>query len=111
MLAISPDKALNILLLQNLTAIYCLRCWIKSLHSGTYFMTFSYDDFFFKANFFKKNSGIPLRLSNSLDPEWVRHLVGPDLVLNCFQKLSADSTWADKELISTCTPASYNTGL
>ena len=29
-------------------------------------------------------------MSNSLDPDQVRHSVGPDLVPNCLQKLSAD---------------------
>ena len=31
-------------------------------------------------------------MSNSLDPDQARHLVGPDLDLNCLQNCSADST-------------------
>ena len=34
---------------------------------------------------------------NSLDPDWDRHFVGPDLGPYCLQKLSADDT--RKELI------------
>ena len=29
-------------------------------------------------------------MSNSLDPDQARHFVGPDLGLNCLQKLSTD---------------------
>ena len=35
-------------------------------------------------------------VSNSLDPDQVRHFVGPDLGTNCLQRLSADI--AGKEL-------------
>ena len=31
-------------------------------------------------------------MSNSLDPDQARHLVGPDLCPNCLQRLSADDT-------------------
>ena len=31
-------------------------------------------------------------MSNSLDPDQARHLVGPDLGPNCLQRLSADAT-------------------
>ena len=31
-------------------------------------------------------------MSNSLDPEQARHIVGPDLGPNCLQNLSADDT-------------------
>ena len=37
-----------------------------------------------------------IRVSNSLDPDQVRHVVGPDLGPNCLQRLSADI--AGKEL-------------
>ena len=30
------------------------------------------------------------QVSNSLDPDQARHFVGPDLGLNCLQRLSAD---------------------
>ena len=35
-------------------------------------------------------SGIPLGVSNSLDPDQSRHFVWPDLGPNCLQRLSAD---------------------
>ena len=46
--------------------------------------------FFF---FFFKNdlSGIPSRVSNSLDPAQAQHIVRPDLGPNCLQRLSADN--------------------
>ena len=31
-----------------------------------------------------------IQVSNSLDPDQVRHIVGSDLGLNCLQRLSAD---------------------
>ena len=31
-------------------------------------------------------------MPNSLDPDQARHFVGPDLGLNCLQRLSADDT-------------------
>ena len=31
-----------------------------------------------------------IKMSNSLDPDQDRHYVGPDLVPNCLQRLSAD---------------------
>ena len=31
-----------------------------------------------------------IRVSNSLDPDQARHLVGPDLGSNCLQRISAD---------------------
>ena len=33
-----------------------------------------------------------IRVSNSLDPDQARQNVGPDLGLNCLQRLSADDT-------------------
>ena len=33
-----------------------------------------------------------IRVSNSLEPDQARRSVGPDLVPNCLQKLSADDT-------------------
>ena len=40
-------------------------------------------------------------MSNSLDPDQDRHFMGPDLGLNCLQRLSADdkSPLARKELL------------
>ena len=32
-------------------------------------------------------------MSNNLNPDQARRFVGPDLVPNCLQKLSADDTW------------------
>ena len=48
-------------------------------------------DFFQKQLFQKILSGIPSdRVSNSLDPDQAPLFVGPDLNLNCLQRLSAD---------------------
>ena len=49
--------------------------------------------FFFKKQLFRKNYfRKTIRVSNSLDPDQVRHFVGPGLDPNCLQKLSADDT-------------------
>ena len=45
---------------------------------------------FSKLTFVKKSSINTIRVSNSLDPDQDRHFVGPDLVPNCLQRLSAD---------------------
>ena len=44
-----------------------------------------------------------IRLSNSLDPDQAGHFVGPDLGLNCLQRLSADdrSRQSIQELFTT----------
>ena len=47
---------------------------------------------FFKINFFENSSWNTIRVSNSLDPGRARHFVGPDLGLNCLQRLSVDDT-------------------
>ena len=48
-------------------------------------------DFFQNQLFRKILSGVP-SVSNSLDPDQVRHYVGPDLGPNCLRRLSADDT-------------------
>ena len=55
--------------------------WIFIFFLFIYF--YFYFFFFFKK---KKKSGNTIRVSNSLDPDFV----GPDLDPNCLQKLSAD---------------------
>ena len=48
---------------------------------------------FFKINLFLKNYfRNTIRVSNSLDPDQARHIVGPGLGPNCLQRLSADDT-------------------
>ena len=42
----------------------------------------------FSENSFKNN----IRVSNSLDPDQVRHIDGRDLSPNCLQRLSVDNT-------------------
>ena len=59
-------------------------CWVI-LHAFL-----SSGDFFFKINFFKKKKKKTIRVSNSLVPDQARCFVGPDLGLNCLQRLSAD---------------------
>ena len=40
----------------------------------------------------KKSFMNATRVSNSLDPDQAQHSVGPDLIPNCLQRLSADET-------------------
>ena len=48
---------------------------------------------FFSKSIFSKNSfRNTIRVSNSLDPDQAKNFVGPDLVPNCLQKISADNT-------------------
>ena len=49
----------------------------------------------------KKSFRNTIRVSNSLDPDQDQHNVGPDLDLNCLQRLSSDKkeTAARKELM------------
>ena len=46
-------------------------------------------NFFPKLTFSKNSFGITIRVANRLDPDQARHFVGPDLVPNCLQRLSA----------------------
>ena len=48
--------------------------------------------FFSKSTFSKNTSRNTIRVSNSMEPEQARQNVGPDLGLNCLQRLSADDT-------------------
>ena len=53
--------------------------------------------YIFTSNFFKKFvHEYHIRVSNRLDPDQTRHIVGPDLGLNCLQRLSADDTSKQK---------------
>ena len=50
----------------------------------------TYDGFLqivFKFNFFLKKSGLPSEYQTVWDPDQDRHFVGPDLGLNCLQRL------------------------
>ena len=69
----------------------------NSLQAGKNFMLLSLSAdliFFQKKNFkkfFKKYfCGLLITFANNLDPDQDRHSVGPDLDLNCLQRLSAD---------------------
>ena len=53
---------------------------------------------FFKINFSKNSFINTMRVSNCLDPDRNGHSVGPDLSLNCLQRLLADEL-AMKEFI------------
>ena len=53
---------------------------------------FSSADFFQNQLFLKNSFRNTMGVSNSLDPDQARHLVGPDLGPNCFQRSSADNT-------------------
>ena len=48
--------------------------------------------FFSSASFFGKNFRNIIRVSNNLDPDQARRVVGRDLGTICLQKLSADDT-------------------
>ena len=48
--------------------------------------------FFSKSTLKKTSIKDTIRVSNSLDPDQARHIVGPDLGTDCLQKLSADDT-------------------
>ena len=68
---------------------------IHSLHA-VYFLS---ADLFQNQPFFKKCfMNIIYRVSHSLDPDQVRRFVGPDLVPNCLQMLSADDNSRQLEL-------------
>ena len=45
-----------------------------------------------KSTFMKNSFRNTIRVSNSLDPDQARHIVGPDLGPNCLQRLLADDT-------------------
>ena len=45
-----------------------------------------------KSIFSKNSFKNTIRVSNNLDPDQARHIVGPDLGPNCLQKLSTDNT-------------------
>ena len=66
-------------------------------------LSLSSAEFFFQNSFFSKNSFRNTnRVSNGLDPDQNRHSVGPDLGLNCLQRLSADDKsrrWQGKSYI------------
>ena len=55
-------------------------------------------------------------MSNSLDPDQTRHIVGPDLGPNCLQRLSADDTSWQRAMLEvffreTCFYFTLNHGL
>ena len=56
-------------------------------------MTFCHLLMFFKINFFENSFRNTIRLSNSLKPDQARCYVGPDLGLNCLQRLSVGDTY------------------
>ena len=52
--------------------------------------------FFSKSTFLKNSFRNAIRVSTSLDPDQARRFVGPDLGLNCSQRLSADDNSSQK---------------
>ena len=62
---------------------------INSLHAGQFFMIICFVLIFSKSTFSKKYFRNTIRVSNNLDPDQVRHSIGPDLGPNCSQRLSA----------------------
>ena len=53
-------------------------------------MLFMSSSDFYEINFKKKSLEITIRVSNDLDPDQDRRIVGPDQGSNCLQMLSAD---------------------
>ena len=51
---------------------------------------------FFKSTFSKYSFRKTIRVSNSLEPDQARRLVGPDLGPNCLQRLIADDSIGHK---------------
>ena len=49
-------------------------------------MFLSFADFCSKSTFSKKSFSNAIRVLNSLDPDQVRRLIGPDLGSNCLQR-------------------------
>ena len=65
---------------------------INSLPTGKFFMLFCCLLIFSKLTLSKNSFRNFFRVSNSLDPDQTRPNVGPDLGLNCLQRLLADDT-------------------
>ena len=65
---------------------------------------------FFKINFSKKSSTDTIRVSNSLDSDQDPHYVGPDLGVNCLQRLSADDKGKPARVILVFIALSRNEG-
>ena len=63
------------------------------MHAGYFFMHAD----FFQNHLFKYSFRIPSK-SVSLDPDQAGHFVGPDLGLNCLQRLSVDNTSRQSQL-------------
>ena len=57
-----------------------------------FFFFFFFFCLFGKLTFFEHSFRNTIRVSNSLDPDQARRFVGPDLGLNCLQRLTADDT-------------------
>ena len=70
---------------------YVLHLNINSLPRSKFFMFFVICDFFFEINLFEKSFQEYHQSVNSLDPDQTRCFVGPDLVLDCLQKLAGDT--------------------
>ena len=75
---------------------YSTRVDILTLPPGKFFVLFCcLLIFFFKSTFMKNSFRYIIWVSNRLDPDQARHFVGPDLDLNCLQKLSAEDIKRD----------------
>ena len=95
----------NVIIGHVSNTVFCLSKTLISSHSEyselittslfaprKFFRLFSSANFFPKSTFLKNSFGNTIRVSNRLDPNQVRHFVGPDLGLICLQRLSADNT-------------------
>ena len=71
--------------------MYCHLIILKLCMPGNFSRFLSSAAFFSKSIFSENSVRNTIRLSNSLDPDQDRYLVGPDLGPNCLQRLSADN--------------------
>ena len=86
------SKAQKSNLFQNALSASVMTCILTFCQLGNFSCFLSSDDFFSKSTLSKNSFRNTIRVSNSLDPDQARHLVGPDLGPNCLQRLSAVDT-------------------
>ena len=75
-------------------------CMVQLFSSWEIFLSFLSSSNFFKINFFKNYFRNTIWVSNRLDPDQVRHSVGPDLDPICLQKWAGDNSrqWVKNDI-------------
>ena len=70
------------------------------------------DSLSLKSTFLKNYFRNSVRVSDILDPDQARHIVGPNLGPNCLQRLSAEDTSRQSIIhLCTCMQHMYHVGL